>query len=79
MCWTCRTCTRCKGTPCLVAPSYDQLRAPQEQVEPDGQGLDPAVFYIGRVARSFDTDKSQSFAQDTESLIDRQERTQFAA
>lgn len=62
-----------EGTDVYVNPAYDQLRAPQRQVKQEAdQALDPAAFYVGRIARSFHTRDQKSFAKDFESRVDRQ-------
>jgi hypothetical protein len=61
-----------QGTSVFVAPSYDQLRAPREKADSDRNALDPATFYTGRVARTFDAGKSPPVARDTSRLIDHQ-------
>jgi hypothetical protein len=62
-----------KGSSVFVPPAYDQLRAPK--VDPSTAGaFDPAAFYVGRVARSFDTG-AKSFAKDYQEMVDRRAKT----
>ena len=63
-----------KGTSVYVAPAYDQFRAPAASARVasrDSVGvIDPATFYVGRVARNFDGEREKSYRQDLSQLID---------
>ncbi|MCC7568475.1 MAG: hypothetical protein KO463_02530, partial [Candidatus Methanofastidiosa archaeon] len=64
-----------KGSPVVVEAAMDQLRADQIPAGRSGrieQGVDPAVFYVGRITRSFAGRPDQSRLMDLTTRIDRE-------
>lgn len=63
-----------RGTSVYVDPAYDRFRAPGEATtsapRPAPAAIDPATFYVGRVARSFGGRREGSFQHDLSSRID---------
>ncbi len=67
-----------KGSPVVVEAAMDQLRADQIPAGRSGrieQAVDPAVFYVGRITRSFAGRPNQSRLMDITTRIDREAKT----
>ena len=68
-----------KGTNVHTRAALDQLRADDipEGKEKRGaiRGIDPMTFYVGRVARHFNADPSDSMVKDVSKFIDREAKT----
>ena len=64
-----------KGTPVYASAAMDQLRAADVPAGKKSRAairpIDPLAFYVGRVVRSFDGQKTRSSQQDLTSWIDR--------
>ena len=67
-----------KGSNVFVRPALDQLRAdqiPSKQTGRIKEAISPAMFYVGRVTRSFQGRAEDSRVADTDRFIDRKNKT----
>jgi hypothetical protein len=64
-----------KGSSVFVAGAFDQFRAADlpsgEEKRGTVEGIDPLTFYVGRVARSFEGEPTDSFQRSVAEWIDR--------